>query len=175
MVEREISALHMATVDELTNVANRRGFMQMASHNLHLSIRQQLPATLVVYDLDNFKQINDAYGHAMGDMALKDFVEAARGSLRNSDLFARVGGDEFVALLNNTPVEFAEQVCIRTRESLAENGRQQKRPFQLDFSFGVVAFQQEDHESVEALIEAGDALMYRQKRQRQSAPEGFVI
>ena len=166
MVERELAALQLATVDELTNVANRRGFMHMAQHSLRLCARQKSQASLVVFDLDNFKQINDTFGHGEGDKALVTFVESTRAVLRDSDLFARVGGDEFVALLNDAPTQFAESVCLRARQQLQALNQHTQDGYTIEFSYGVVAYNPDLHNSVEDLVSEGDALMYRQKQLR---------
>ncbi|OOG65043.1 hypothetical protein B0E46_06580 [Rhodanobacter sp. B04] len=101
MVEREIMAVQLAISDELTRISNRRGFLALSKYSLDVCKRQLFPATLVFFDLDGFKQVNDVHGHAEGDRVLKMFAEQMRESFRTSDLFARLGGDEFVALLTN--------------------------------------------------------------------------
>lgn len=102
MVERELAAVQMATLDELTAISNRRGFIMLAQHSLHLCIRQKLSASLVFVDLDKFKVINDTFGHAEGDRALIAFAEQMKTTCRDSDIFARLGGDEFAMLLINS-------------------------------------------------------------------------
>lgn len=74
MVEHELAAVQLATLDELTNISNRRGFMVLAQHSLNLCARQKLPAALGFLDLDKFKPINDKYGHAEGDRVLISFA-----------------------------------------------------------------------------------------------------
>ncbi|MDX1335448.1 MAG: sensor domain-containing diguanylate cyclase, partial [Gammaproteobacteria bacterium] len=86
MVERELATLEIATVDELTGITNRRGFMSLAKYILNLCTREKLPATLAFMDLNGFKPINDTYGHAEGDRALIEFSNELKRGLRNSDL-----------------------------------------------------------------------------------------
>jgi GGDEF domain-containing protein len=100
MVEQQFASLYAAMVDELTGLANRRGFESQAGHVLALCQRNDWPATLLFFDLDRFKQVNEHYGHAEGDWALKAFADLLRFCLRASDVVARTGGDEFVALLS---------------------------------------------------------------------------
>jgi len=100
--ERELAAVQLATIDDLTNIPNRRGFMMIGQHSLNLCVRQQIPASLVYLDMDNFKPINDTFGHAEGDKALIVFANQISNVCRESDLFARLGGDEFVMLFVNT-------------------------------------------------------------------------
>lgn len=92
MVERELAAVQLATLDELTNISNRRGFMLLAQHSLKTCARQKIPAALVFLDLDKFKPINDKFGHAEGDRALITFASQMKSIFRDSDVFARVGG-----------------------------------------------------------------------------------
>ncbi|MDH4132624.1 MAG: sensor domain-containing diguanylate cyclase, partial [Gemmatimonadota bacterium] len=93
MVERELGAIQMATMDELTGIANRRGFIMLAEHSVHLCSRQGMPASLVFLDLNRFKPINDRFGHAEGDRALTAFARLLGSVCRDSDLCARIGGD----------------------------------------------------------------------------------
>ena len=91
MVERELAAIHLATLDEL-NISNRRGFMMLAQHSLHICVRRKLSASLVFMDLDRFKPINDTFGHAEGDRALAVFAKQMQAMCRDEDIFARLGG-----------------------------------------------------------------------------------
>jgi GGDEF domain-containing protein len=99
MAEQELMAVQMASMDELTLLSNRRGFKMLAQHALDACARVDKPATLLFFDLNDFKQINDLYGHAEGDSALKTFADVLRIAFRESDVVGRLGGDEFVALL----------------------------------------------------------------------------
>jgi len=165
MVEQELAALEMATVDELTGITNRRGFMSLSQYILNLCIREKLPATLAFIDLNEFKLINDTYGHAEGDRALIEFSNELKGSLRNSDLFARLGGDEFTILLANTTCDDAELVIRKLSKSLKDYYNNSDHPYELTFSYGVVEFNPQTHQSLEDLLHEGDELMYQKKRQ----------
>lgn len=165
MVERELAAVQLATLDELTNITNRRGFMLLAQHSLNLCARQRIPVSLVFLDLNKFKPINDTFGHAEGDKALLAFVEQMKNILRDSDLFARLGGDEFVLLLTNTSAMLAEDVIARFRRALDQYNQQAGRGYDIAFSYGIVEFDPAKHDSVAALLAAGDALMYERKNQ----------
>ncbi|NIO38908.1 MAG: diguanylate cyclase, partial [Burkholderiales bacterium] len=101
MAERELAALQLATMDELTMLANRRGFEALSAHAIELSRRLQKPAALLYFDLDQLKQINDRFGHAEGDRALKTFAQLLRLTFRESDILGRLGGDEFAAFMTN--------------------------------------------------------------------------
>ena len=164
-VEREMSSLQMATMDELTNISNRRGFMMLAGYSLHFVARHKIPLSLIFFDLDKFKEINDHYGHAEGDTALVAFANVMKMTCRESDIFARLGGDEFVVLLTNTPMFFAEDFIKRFQESLDKLNRTEKRAYNIAFSHGIVLFDAEKHSRVEQLLEDGDMLMFKEKNQ----------
>jgi diguanylate cyclase (GGDEF)-like protein len=165
MVERELAAVQLATLDELTDITNRRGFMMLAQHSLNLSRRQGIPASLVFFDLNEFKLINDKFGHAEGDRALIAFADQMKNAFRNSDLFARLGGDEFVVLLTNTSKKIAENIIAKFQQSLEEYSQEVNRGYNISFSHGIVEFSPDKHHTVEALLADGDWLMYEHKRQ----------
>jgi len=167
MVERELAAVQLATLDELTAVSNRRGFLVLAQHSLHLCVRERLPASLVYMDLDKLKPINDTFGHAEGDRALTAFAEQLKIAGRDSDVFARLGGDEFVMLLINTTRERAERVVARLRQSVANYNREAGRGYDIVFSHGIVEFNPEKHYTIDAMLAEGDSLMYRLKKSRR--------
>ena len=91
MAEQEIAAVQLATMDELTLLSNRRGFMALGVHTLNVCQRLQKPASLLFFDLDSFKAINDCYGHAEGDQALVSFSQLLKEVFRESDVIARLG------------------------------------------------------------------------------------
>ena len=102
MAGAELAAVQLATLDDLTLLSNRRGFEALSQHALNVCKRMNKPASLLFFDLNDFKPINDIYGHAEGDRALKAFAEVLRDALRESDVIGRLGGDEFVALLTDS-------------------------------------------------------------------------
>jgi len=166
MAEQELAAIQLATLDELTRISNRRGFMMLGRYSLEVCRRQQLPATLVFIDLDNFKPVNDRFGHAEGDRALAEFARLLQANFRASDLVARIGGDEFVILLSDATLEQAGIAVEKFSDALAQLNRTPGRGYELAFSSGVVAFDAGRHASVDDLLQEGDALMYRMKAQR---------
>ena len=168
MVESEIAAVQMATQDVLTKISNRRGFIMLAEHSLHLCARQNIPASLVFMDLDRFKQINDKYGHVEGDLALSAFAELMKNTFRDSDLIARLGGDEFVVFLTNTPKEAAENIVVKFHKSMFKYNRDAKRGYEISFSHGIVEFDPDKHRTVEEFLRDGDSLMYERKKVKQT-------
>ncbi len=163
MVERELTAIEIATVDELTKIPNRRGFVLLAQHSLNLCRRQKNPAVLVLIELDKFKFINDRFGHREGDLALSAFAEQLSTVCRESDTLARLGGDEFAALLANTTAELAVSVVERFTQEIARYNQRAKRGYEISFSYGMVEMNQDEHRTIEALLADGDALTGERK------------
>ena len=166
MVERELQAIQLASLDDLTKVSNRRGFLFLAKYSLKLCTRQKIPATLAFLDMDKFKAINDEFGHSEGDFALTKFASLMKASLRDSDLFARWGGDEFVALLTDTTRQQAQETLERCSQSLAQYTQEAKLGYAIAFSFGAVEFDPDKHTTIDALLADGDSLMYEVKQAR---------
>ena len=96
MVENELAAVQMATIDELTDLLNRRGFLMSAKQSLKHSVGNNLSASVVFFDLNDFKAVNDVFGHGEGDRALVAFADCLRSVCSDSDIIARFGGDEFI-------------------------------------------------------------------------------
>ncbi len=117
-LENELKRLAMT--DELTGIANRRHFMQRAEEDLRRIQRYPAPAALLMMDIDHFKQVNDRYGHAMGDEVLRAVSRTGQGALRDTDLIGRFGGEEFCLLLPQTEPAQALQVAERLRQEIAE-------------------------------------------------------
>ncbi|MES2626187.1 MAG: sensor domain-containing diguanylate cyclase [Pseudomonadota bacterium] len=164
IIERELAVVQMATIDELTHISNRRGFMLLAEHSLRLCERQSIPAALVFLDLDKFKPINDAFGHAEGDRVLKYFATQMMQTSREADVNARIGGDEFAMLLINTNNDLAEARVARLRMAVEQHNQESRRGYGVAFSHGIVAFDPGKHENMEAILADGDALMYQVKK-----------
>lgn len=166
MVERELEAVQLATLDDLTKISNRRGFIAMAQHTLNLCTRQGIPASPAFVDLNKFKPINDTHGHAEGDRALIAFTEQLKTCFRETDLFARLGGDEFVVLFSNSSRELAKDAMKRLTKSLEEYNQKANRGYAISFSYGIVEYDPDKHPNVNALLTDGDSLMYEYKKQR---------
>ncbi|MDB4032427.1 sensor domain-containing diguanylate cyclase, partial [Porticoccaceae bacterium] len=138
MVEQELTAVQLATSDEMTSLTNRRGFMGVANKILSLCVRNQIPATLAFIDLNNFKSINDKHGHGEGDRALIDFSQQLATAFRSSDVVARLGGDEFVVLFTGTTRQHAENTIIKFSSMLEEANKKPEEKYSLSFSYGLV-------------------------------------
>jgi diguanylate cyclase (GGDEF)-like protein len=167
MLEQDLESLSLATLDELTGLTNRRGFDAIAAHTIAMCRRVGEPATLLYFDLDEFKRVNDTLGHAAGDRVLRTFARQLSANFRDSDVVARVGGDEFCVLLTSATTEDVERPLSLLR------GRLETREGEplVSFSVGVAPYDPARHQNVQALVEEADLLMYRQKRTRdEDAP-----
>jgi len=163
LVEHEFAALELATVDELTRLTNRRGFNAISVHSLALCRRLDRPATLLLFDLDDFKRINDTLGHAAGDAALRGFAEDLKATFRDSDVVSRLGGDEFAVLLSGaTPDDVVRPLTLlRVR-----TGTRNERPGtegEVSFSVGVAGYDPDAHRDVADLAMEADRRMYADK------------
>ncbi|WP_416769697.1 diguanylate cyclase [Pseudomonas sp. RHF3.3-3] len=164
MAEQELVAVQMATMDELTLLSNRRGFEALASQGLGVCKRMGKPASLLFFDLNDFKQINDVYGHAEGDLALKNFADVLRIVFRESDVVGRLGGDEFVVLLTGSDHVQVEMIMARLRHTLGERNSGQKRGYDIRFSVGQIEYDPHRHDSIADLLEDADRAMYAHKQ-----------
>lgn len=167
MAEQEIAAVQLATMDELTLLSNRRGFMALAQHTLKVCERLQRAASLLFFDLNRFKQINDQFGHAEGDRALAKFAQCLRETFRESDVIGRLGGDEFVALLTNADSAETQASVARLQHAVDAVNASEKRGYAIEFSVGVTAFDILRHANVNDLMHEADGLMYEEKRARR--------
>ncbi|MGK5034992.1 diguanylate cyclase domain-containing protein [Janthinobacterium sp. LB3P118] len=163
MIEREIIAVQLSILDELTRISNRRGFLTLARHSLEMCKRQQFPATLIFFDLDKFKEINDTFGHSEGDRALKIFAEQIAEAFRTSDIFARLGGDEFVVLITNASNAVTQELVARFVGNLQTRCAKLGLPYSIQLSYGAVAYDVLKHATVEDLLQEADAAMYEHK------------
>ncbi|AWA39205.1 GGDEF domain-containing protein [Pseudomonas fluorescens] len=164
MAEQELMAVQMASMDELTLLSNRRGFKMLAQHALDACARLEKPATLLFFDLNDFKQINDLYGHAEGDSALKTFADVLRIAFRESDVVGRLGGDEFVALLTGSSHVETTAIMARLKDILEERNATLHRGYAIRFSVGQIEYNPQRHDSVDKLLADADAAMYEHKQ-----------
>jgi len=152
-----------AVTDELTGLANRRRFMEFVQLELKRAERFQSPLGLLLVDLDDFKLVNDRFGHGTGDEVLRALSDVFRESLRDVDLAARLGGEEFAVLLPETDYSGAAGVAERLRASLASLELQDPdgQGFGVTASFGVAVYP--EAQSVDELLRTADAALYRAK------------
>lgn len=155
----------LTTRDPLTQFHNRRSMMEILEREIDRCKRKDSPLSIAMFDIDHFKLVNDEFGHQAGDSVLISLAESTRSRLRSYDLVARYGGEEFVMILPDTPHEGAILVAerLRTRiEKLEFKG--EIANLRVTISLGVASFPSEDVTSVDSLIRAADAALYRAKR-----------
>ena len=150
-----------ARIDFLTGILNRRSFFEYADIENNRAHRYQRPFTMVYMDLDNFKLVNDLFGHDVGDMLLRSVAETLRENIRKIDLIARMGGDEFVLLLPETGYEPAQAAVRKIQERLLDVAR--KHGWPVTFSIGAVTFIGSPT-TVDEMIKVADSLMYSVKK-----------
>ncbi len=161
-----------ARTDPLTGIANRRDFLESAELELERARRHLRPVTVAYLDLDDFKAVNDRFGHEAGDAVLVTVATTLRQATRAVDAVARLGGDEFGLLLPETDGPTAETLARRLQSTLAE--AIQVRGWQVTFSLGVVTFHRAPR-SVDEMINRADELMYQAKRARKGGIRFEVV
>ena len=153
----------LATTDPLTGLANRRTGEERLAAELARSQRYGHPLTVMAFDLNNFKEINDQYGHAAGDLVLREFAQKLASTVRLSDLAIRVGGDEFLALLPECKIEQASSLLARLRPIEVNF---QGKAIAVEFAAGSVGHEQGD--TPERFLERADQLLYADKHLSKS-------
>ena len=153
-----------ADTDELTGLKNRRSFFEMGSREIERAIRFKHPLAALMIDLDNFKDVNDNFGHPVGDRLLKELAEVFKSKLRNVDLIARYGGDEFIVLLpendTNAATDVADRICHSIMKIRIETAQGKAK---VTASIGVASMDK-GMTSLSSLIEQADRALYNAKK-----------
>ncbi len=159
-----IAALErLADEDSLTPVANRRAFVRQLTRMIAFTHRYGVPASVVYFDINNMKQINDEHGHPAGDAALRHIATVLRDNIRSSDIVGRLGGDEFGVILAQTDAEQAHSKAAALAAAITETPlRWEDLSIAVSAAYGVHAFSATD--DPQHAIEAADRAMYQQKR-----------
>jgi diguanylate cyclase (GGDEF)-like protein/PAS domain S-box-containing protein len=157
----------LAHTDMLTGVNNRRNLYELAAHELDIATRYRQPLSLVMFDLDHFKKVNDTFGHTVGDQILVQVTQATRAELRSTDTIGRYGGEEFIVLLPMTQAQQAFSLAERIRENVAKI--RVSTPIgdaSVTLSIGIVEVKQTpgQNESLDDLIRRADRVMYAAKQ-----------
>jgi len=157
-----LQAVELASHDPLTGVQNRRAMNQALVREVELAHRQQAQLSMLVIDVDDFKQFNDRFGHIFGDEVLRKLTDTTASTVRRSDLLYRFGGEEFVVLAAYTGIDDARLLAERIRERIEGIGTISDRPVQLTVSIGVSTLRAND--SPKSLFERADRALYQAKR-----------
>ena len=166
MVEQELAAVQLATIDELTTLSNRRGFVSLATHALDRCQQAGEPASLMYFDLDQFKEINDRFGHAEGDRALSSFAQLLLDTFRSSDVVGRLGGDEFAVMIGGSELPGSSAALARLALSVAQHNIYVEERYELAYSVGTVLFEGTGPTTIAEMLAAADGAMFRDKRNR---------
>ena len=154
-----------STQDPLTGLINRRVLMKRLATEITRSNEEQRPFCLLMFDLDRFKRINDNYGHLTGDKVLKETAQILKNGLRDHDIIARFGGEEFVAVLPNVTSEGALEVAERIRQNCHDTRVSAPNDEVIQLSTSVGVTQYETGEAIEATLERVDECLYAAKEQ----------
>ena len=157
----------LALIEDLTGINNHRSLLQLAKREFDVAMRYQPPLSMIFFDIDNFKQINDTFGHVVGDEALKKTIQVVCAKLRSADLIGRYGGDEFVVLLPQTSAQDALPLAERIHASIAEMRLDtDKGPLTLTISIGIAQslHGSSQTDTVEDLLLRTDQALYAAKQ-----------
>jgi diguanylate cyclase (GGDEF)-like protein len=182
ITEKIIALKKLAETDELTGIANRRGFYEIAPEILAKSQKSNVDTVVFMIDLDHFKQVNDKWGHTTGDIVLQTFAQSMKNTFREPDLNARVGGEEFAVLLTGLKAEDALNVAKRldnTFKELINSSTDLSEEFKKEgcrLSIGATEVTEEDFENgipqIKKIIQRADSNLYRVK---ESGRNGLII
>jgi diguanylate cyclase (GGDEF)-like protein/PAS domain S-box-containing protein len=158
---------NLSLLDDLTGLYNRKGFLALAAHRVKLANRSGEPFSIAFVDLDGLKRINDTFGHQEGNRALIDAANVLRECFRESDILARVGGDEFAVFIAEAEQSKIAGITSRIQQNLAACNRTSGRHYHLSFSTGIVSAADPKTSDLETSLAQADALMYQQKSNRR--------
>lgn len=162
--ELEQKQRDLATYDDLTGTMNRRAFFENFHTLKKIAERQHSHLTLAYIDIDDFKAINDKYGHVVGDAVLQSFAKTLIESARGSDIIARIGGEEFAMLLPDTDIQGAYSILERIRTQISARALTiDEHTINLSISIGLTHYQKETELVVEQLIKQADQALYQAK------------
>ncbi len=157
----------LSLVDELTGLYNRRGFFALIEHHFKLAKRQNRKLLLLYADLDNLKDINDTFGHQEGDKMLTDAAKILKSTYRESDIVARIGGDEFVVFPVGGCEENVEVIKSRLQDNIDTYNINKERGYRMSISVGISCFNPVSPQSVDEILAEADRLMYSCKKNKK--------
>ena len=160
-LEKSVEELHTLSItDGLTNIYNRRYFFEVSQSLISLALREEKRLSLLMLDIDYFKRVNDTYGHEAGDYILISVVKDIESIVRESDIFARVGGEEFTILLNDTPMSGARVIAQKIRAAIEEKKFvYNSKLISMSVSIGIAELNQEES-TIEELYKEADTQLY---------------
>ncbi|MET0048447.1 MAG: GGDEF domain-containing protein [Sedimenticola sp.] len=169
VAERTRQLKELSVRDELTGLLNQRAFYDGLRRELSVAERNKRPLTLVYFDLNGFKNLNDTMGHREGDRVLEGVGEAVRASIRNIDFGCRYGGDEFCIILPNASKDEAQDVCERLIEFFDSDNTHE-----VTFSIGIVQTGPDEFIDSDAMVKSADIQMYEAKEKAKEVPGHYI-
>ncbi|MEH1915707.1 GGDEF domain-containing response regulator [Nostoc sp.] len=166
-LKAEAEVRKLSLTDELTGLYNRRGFFWLANHQFKIARRTQIFCCLLFVDLDGLKQINDSLGHEIGDRIIIDTAQLLKKTFRESDIVARIGGDEFVVFVSTCSPNNTDEFCPRLQVNIDRFNKEHNYSYQLSISIGATQCALNENVSLEQLLEEADKLMYEHKRAKR--------
>jgi len=166
--EKELEIL--ATTDKLTGAYNRTKFKEIIEREIEMVKRFNTPLSMIIFDIDHFKEVNDRYGHDVGDYVLQTIADIVRENIRKIDYFVRWGGEEFMILSSETNLDKAHALAERIRKIIEKHKFKTVR--QVTVSFGVTQFKKRDTEN--NFIKRADDTMYKAKKEGRNRVEVSV-
>lgn len=154
----------LANFDSLTGSCSRRYGLDLLDRQIKLARRRKTPVLLAYTDIDNFKSINDNFGHEEGDKILKNVVKLFKSTLREIDIICRMGGDEFLLIFPDSSLKEVDLIRNRLEKKLSSLNRTIKKNYQIKFSMGFSEYLSDKPKTLDELINIADQRMYEEKK-----------
>lgn len=158
---------YYAFTDEMTDISNRRTGLMILQKELKSALRTKKPLSICFIDIDGLKSVNDTYGHDEGDYLIKAVSRIIRSTIRDVDEVSRMGGDEFLIIFPDCPLNNAQEVMGRIQEIMKRDHESSKKPYRCSFSFGIVEARKDGEVTIDELIKQADQKMYEHKLTRK--------
>ena len=159
----DLELIKLASTDELTGILNRRTFITGAKRSIAYFVRKKEPISFLLIDIDNFKTVNDTYGHNVGDITLRDFADKTKEQLREYDLFGRYGGDEFAILLPGSDKNDSYNIAERIRKAIEESSINECVTIKYTVSIGIISMIPDEKTDIAMLCKLSDKALYQAK------------
>jgi diguanylate cyclase (GGDEF)-like protein/PAS domain S-box-containing protein len=169
--EAEKKLEKLARIDSLTGCYNRRYGLELLDRQIKLSHRSKSPLLLAFLDVDNFKDINDAFSHEEGDKVLKEVVKLLKSALREIDIICRMGGDEFLLIFPDSSLKEAPLIKGRLNKDLTKLNHSLKKPYKIELSVGLSCYDPANPQPMDELIRIADQKMYEDKKNKKQKKE----
>lgn len=162
----------LAKTDSLTGLYNRRTLFEKGTELFNSANKEQSALSIILFDIDHFKSVNDSYGHDVGDKTIRAIAKLGRDAMRSKDVFARLGGEEFVAVLPNTDVDEAKAIAEHFREKVEQHKFRRVHDKQITISAGV-ACSFDNFNEFNSLLNAADSAMYQAKSEGRNKVSSY--